>query len=121
MTHMCYSSSLNKGQAHGTHEAYVSRLQDGSIDEMEKMEYSKRYDKWLTITYKIEAELKQVYAIYYGHCDEDMKASLIEDPSFDTINKKKDVIKLMKLLQSVNFNRNDSKELTHSEYVQGQV
>lgn len=77
---------------------------------MEKMEYSKRYDKWLTITYKIEAELKQVYAIYYGHCDEDMKASLIEDPSFDTINKKKDVIKLMKLLQSVNFNRNDSEE-----------
>lgn len=102
--------SLEEGKLAVPTKPTYSRLPDGSIDEMEKMEYSKRYDKWLNLTYRIEVELKQVYSFYLGQCDEDMKASLSEDPDFKTINSKKDVLKLIKLLQSINFNQTNSEE-----------
>jgi hypothetical protein len=102
--------SLEEGRLAGPTKPTYSRLPDGTIDEMEKMEYSKRYDRWLTLVYKIEVKLKQVYSMHLGQHDEDMKASLSKHPEFKTINSKKDMLKLIKLLQSVNFNQTDSEE-----------
>ena len=55
---------------------------DGSMSRVEDIKYGKKYDKWLTRTEKVEKELKQVYSIYYGQCDEDIKSSLAEDATF---------------------------------------
>ena len=77
---------------------------DGTtIGEVQKLIYSKKIDKWVSLTYLIEKEMKQVYSFYYGQCDDDMKATLMEDPKFETINQEKDVLGLRKLLQNVNF------------------
>ena len=83
---------------------------DGSVSKMEEIKYGKKYDRWLTRTEKIEKEMKQVYSIYYGQCDEDIKASLAEHAQFEVANQEKDVIQLYKILQSVNFSYRSNQE-----------
>ena len=76
---------------------------DGSISRMEEIKYGKKYDRWLTRSEKVEKELKLVYSIYYGQCNEDIKSSLAEDPTFKKANEEKDLIKMYRILQNVNF------------------
>ena len=83
---------------------------DGSVSRVEEIKYGKKYDRWLTITERIVRELKQVYSIYYGQCDEDIKASLAEHPEFERANQEKDMLTLYKILQSVNFSYRSSQE-----------
>ena len=64
-----------------------------------EMKFKSKFDRWLTWTEKIEKELKQVYSKYFGQCNEDMKATLAEDASFDKANKEKDVITLWKFFK----------------------
>ena len=64
-----------------------------------EMKFKSKFDCWLTRTEKIEKELKQIYLKYFGQCDEDMKATLAEDASFDKANKEKDVITLRKIFK----------------------
>jgi hypothetical protein len=54
--------------------------------------------------------MKQVYAIYYNQCDDDMKSTLAENPSFEKVNKDKDLIELYKILLTVNFSYTHSEE-----------
>lgn len=54
--------------------------------------------------------MKQVYSLYYGQCNEDIKSILAEDPSFKQANENKDLIKLYKILQNVNFSYKSSQE-----------
>ena len=75
---------------------------DGSISKMEEIKYGKKYDRWLTRSKKVEKELEQVYSIYYGQCNEDIKSSLAKDPTFNKANEDKDLIKLYRILQNVN-------------------
>ena len=83
---------------------------DGTISKMEEIKYGKKYDRWLTRTEKVEKEMKQVYSVYYGQCDEDMKVCLTEDPTFKQVNEEKDLIRLYKILQGVNFSYRPSQE-----------
>ena len=83
---------------------------DGSVSKMEEIKYGKKYDRWLTRTERIEKEMKQVYSIYYGQCDEDIKASLAEHAQFEVANQEKNVIQLYKILQSVNFSYRSNQE-----------
>ena len=83
---------------------------DGSVSKMEEIKYGKKYDRWLTRTERIKKEMKQVYSIYYGQCDEDIKASLAEHAQFEVANQEKDVIQLYKILQSVNFSYRSNQE-----------
>jgi hypothetical protein len=77
---------------------------------MEELKYGIAYKKWLDKVDKVKDQLKQVYAIYYNQCDDDMKSTLAENPSFETVNKTKDLIGLYKILQSVNFSHTNSEE-----------
>lgn len=54
--------------------------------------------------------MKQVYSLYHGQCNEDTKFSLAEDPLFKQAKKDKDLIKLYKILQNVNFSYKSSQE-----------
>lgn len=83
---------------------------DGTVSKMEEIKYGKKYDRWLTRTEKVEKEMKQVYSVYYGQCDKDMKACLTEDPTFKQVNEEKDLIRLYKILQGVNFSYRPSQE-----------
>ena len=81
-----------------------------TMDEIEKIKYRKKYDRWLTKVEKIEQQIKQVYSIYLGQCDEDIKASLAEHPDYEVANQEKNLITLLKILQSVNFSYRNNQE-----------
>jgi hypothetical protein len=83
---------------------------DGTVSKMEEIKYGKKYNRWLTRTEKVEREMKQVYSIYYGQCDEDIKSCLAEDPTFKRVNEEKDLIQLYKILHCVNFSYKPSQE-----------
>ena len=83
---------------------------NASMSDMEKMKFKSKYDKYLTRVDKVDMQLKQIYSKYYGQCDEDMKASLKEDDDFKRAHQEKDVIKLCKLLKTINFNYKKSEE-----------
>jgi hypothetical protein len=91
-------------------EPTIATEPDGSISRMEEIKYSKKFDRWLTRTEKIEQQMKQVYSIYLGQCDEDIKASLAEHPDFKRTDQEKNVIKLYKILQGVNFSYRSNQE-----------
>ena len=79
-------------------------------DEIDKIKWKSRFDRYLSRVDKIESQLKQIYSKYYGQCDEDMKDSLNEDPEFEKTDKAKDVIKLRKILKRVNFSYRRNEE-----------
>ena len=91
-------------------EPTFEKTTDDAKKRIAEMKFKSKFDRWLTHTENIEKELKQIYSKYFGQCDEDMKATLAEDASFDKANKEKDVITLRKILQSVNFSYRSSKE-----------
>lgn len=82
----------------------------GVISELEKLKFKSKYDKHLSRLDKVEMQLKQTYSKYYGQIDEDMNATLKEDPDYERAHKKKDVVKLRKLLKNINFNYKKSEE-----------
>ena len=65
-----------------------------AYNELDKIKWKSRFDRYLSQINNIESELKQIYSKYYGQCDEDTNASLQEDPDFETTHKEKNVIKL---------------------------
>jgi hypothetical protein len=73
------------------------------VSRMEEIKYGKKFDWWLSHTKKVEREIKQVFSIYYGQCNEHIKSSLTKDPTFNQVNEDKNLIALDKLLQSINF------------------
>lgn len=81
-----------------------------TVSKQEEMRYNMKYKKWIDMTYIIEKEMKNAYAIYYGQCDDEMKATLAMDKDFSTVNKTKDLIGLYKILQKVNFSYTASEE-----------
>ena len=76
---------------------------DIKISEEERMKFKEKYSRWCSTTEKIENQLKQSYFKYYGQCDDDMKASLEEDPEFEDAHKSKNVLKLRVILRTVTF------------------
>ena len=74
------------------------------------MKFNKRFEKWLSLEYTVTSQLINLYSIYLGQCNEDMKATLAEHPDFDKANKEKDVFTLLKILQGVNFSYVNSEE-----------
>ena len=88
-------------------EPTLDTVGDARVNEIK---YSKQYDRWLTRTEVIEKQLKQVYSIYYGQCDDEMKATLAEDPRFETIHQRKDTLGLFRILQSVNCSYKSGEE-----------
>lgn len=53
--------------------------------------------------------MNQVYLIYYVQYHE-IKSSLVEDPTFKCVNEDKDLIKLYKVLQNINFSYRSNQE-----------
>jgi hypothetical protein len=76
---------------------------DGSMSKTNEIIFNKEIAKWIDVKYVVQKELKNAYSVVYGQCDEEMKASLAMDPTFEAIDKSKDVIGLYKLLQKINF------------------
>ena len=58
---------------------------DGAMAEIEKMKYSKKLDRYFVNQEQIDKEKKQVYALFYGQMDEDMKTCLAEHDDWDTV------------------------------------
>lgn len=83
---------------------------DGSVKKEEEVKYRTKYSKWCDLKYLIESQLKNVYSIYYGQCDKDMKATLEENSNFKTVDQSKDTLALYKLLQNANFSYTPSQE-----------
>jgi hypothetical protein len=54
--------------------------------------------------------MKHVFFICYGQCDEDIESSLAEDPTFKHVNEDKDLMRLYKILQNVNFSYKSNQE-----------
>ena len=55
-------------------------------------------------------QLKQLYLKYYGYIDEELKGSLSEDQEFERVHKERDMLKLRKQLEKINFHYRRSKE-----------
>ena len=102
--------SLEEGKVVMPVEPTATKEPDGSVTKENEMKFNKKFERWLTLSYQIEKELKQSFNIYYGQCDDDMKASLAENPTFEAAFKSKDVIELHKILQSVNFSYSSTEE-----------
>ena len=88
----------------------TSTMQVTTYDEIERMKWKAKYDKYLGRVEKVERQLTQVYSKYYGQCDDEMKSSMKEDPDFKQAHIDKDVIKLRKILKNVNFSYKKDKE-----------
>ncbi|MCP4747804.1 MAG: hypothetical protein GY874_16950, partial [Desulfobacteraceae bacterium] len=80
------------------------------LERKAEMKFKSKFDCWLTCTEKIEKEMKQTYSKYYGQCGKEMKATIAEDPKFEDVHNKKNVITLRKILQSVNLSYRSSEE-----------
>ncbi len=74
------------------------------------MKFKERYSRWCSQVEKIDTGLKQAYFKYYGQCEDKMKASLEEDPGFDTAHKAKDVLKLRVILRGLTFHFRTTEE-----------
>ena len=83
---------------------------DEPLSEIAKLKFKEKYVRYLNQVEKIESQLKKCYFKYYGQCDEEIKASLNEDPTFKEAHQKKDVIKLRSILKSVTFHFRNSEE-----------
>lgn len=88
----------------------ITEANGTTISRVEEIIYGKKFDQWLTRTDKIEQQIKLVYSVYLGQCDEDIKASLAEHPDFKLADQEKNPIKLYKILQSVNFSYRSNQE-----------
>ena len=55
---------------------------DDDAGKSEKMKLKIQYSDWISTTKQIKKELNHVYAIYYGQCDPDMKATLAKHRDF---------------------------------------
>lgn len=76
----------------------------------EELIFNKKVDRWLARCEKIELELKQVFSLYLGQCDEDIKAALTESPAWRQSNEDKDVLRLVRIINSVTFNYKSGQE-----------
>ena len=83
---------------------------DGNMNSVESMKFKISYSRHLSEVDKIETQLKQCYFKYHGQCDDDIEASLEDDPGFITAHKVKDVIKLRSILRTVTFHYRKSEE-----------
>ena len=91
-------------------EPQPSLQDDGTMTEVDKIKYGKMLDRWLTAQDRINKEKKQAYAVIYGQCDEDMKASLLENSDWQVVHKNKDLVQFLELLQQVNFSYRSNQE-----------
>ena len=83
---------------------------EGNISQAEAMKFKEKYSRYLRTVDKIETEMKQCYFKYYGQCDDDMRSSLEEDPTFREAHRKKDVIALRKIIKGITFHFRTSEE-----------
>ena len=83
---------------------------DGTIKSDEEIKFRTKYSMWLKATSDIEEQMVQVYAIYFGQCDDDMKSVLSENPNYDRVHKKKDLLGLYKILQAANYSYTTNEE-----------
>ena len=52
----------------------IPMIQDhGMITKTDEIIFNKEYDRFISLCYTIEKELKQTYSLYYGQCDSDIK------------------------------------------------
>lgn len=72
--------------------------------------FNRKVSKWIDLNYVIEKEMKNAFALYYGQCDDKIKATLAMDNNFDTVNNSKNLIGQYKILWRVNFSYTASKE-----------
>ena len=63
-----------------------------AVSKWQELQYGKRYDKFLVKEELVNTELKQAFAIAYGQVSDDMKESLKEFDSFDTVFKSQSVV-----------------------------
>ena len=54
-------------------EPQATTAADGTMTEVEKIKFSKRLDRYFMNQERIDKEKKQVYALFYGQMNEDMK------------------------------------------------
>ena len=80
------------------------------MNNVESMKFKISYSRYLSELGKIETQLKQCYVKYHGQCNDDMKASLENDPGFKAAHKVKDIIKLRAILRTVTFHYRKSEE-----------
>ena len=89
-------------------------IEDGKVtDKMtrtEEMKFKEKFSRHLSLTEKVETQLKQCYFKYFGQCDDDMKSSMSEDAGYEQANKDKDVIAIRKIIKTANFDYRRSEE-----------
>ena len=101
--HLAVLESTKEGNKTLPVEPFPVADDAGNISQAEEMKFKEKYSRYLRQVDKIETELKQCYFKYYGQCDDDMRASLEEDPGYKEAHKNKDVLKLRNILRSVTF------------------
>ena len=102
--------SLEAGKLVLPEEPVANADDKGHLTDAEKVRYSKLLDKWIMKKDDILEQMMQVYTLYLGQCDEDIKATIAEHPDFTTVHLNKDVLALYKILQSVSFSYTNSEE-----------
>jgi len=110
-------AAFKKMQDISLSEPTAVTVPDGMMTEVEKIKYSKKFDRYFVNQERIDKEKKQVYALFYGQMDKYMKTCLAEHNDWDKVHQKKDLIRLLKMLRNVNFTYRSNQEPVLSMWV----
>ena len=76
----------------------------------EEIKYGKKLDRHLSKIDKIETQMKQVFSLFMGQMDDDTKHCLAEHIEWEVTKQGKDLIKMLEILQGINFSHTSTQE-----------
>ena len=89
-------------------EAVTSTVQE--ISDIEMLKFKTKYTNHVKRVESIENQTKQAYSVYFGQIDDEMKASIKQNPDYERAHNEKDVFALRRMLREVNFNYRRTEE-----------
>ena len=76
----------------------------------EEIKYGKKLDRHLSKIDKIKRQMKQVFSLLMGQMDDDTKHCLAKHIEREVTKQGKDLIKMLEILQGINFSHTSTKE-----------
>jgi hypothetical protein len=78
--------------------------EDGLVTPIDMKKWEKCFQRYLSREELCDTALKKVFAIVWGQCSDAMQTRIPEDKSYNTVQKTKDGIGLIKIIKSISFN-----------------
>ena len=76
----------------------------------EEINSGKNLDRHLSKIDRIKTQMKQVFSLFMGQMDDDTKHCLAENKELEVTKQGKDLIKMLEILQGINFSHTGTQE-----------